>query len=50
MKDFLGRRWKPLTLIGIAVAGFTLDKFFPQLELERKLVATIEEIVSDIEP
>jgi hypothetical protein len=50
VKEFVTRRWKPLVLAALLLAGYALDKFAPQLELERKLLAGLQTIVEGLEP
>lgn len=48
MKDWAQRRWKYLAAAGFAFALYGLDKFAPQLELERRLVDTLRVVVEQM--
>jgi hypothetical protein len=45
MKEWLFRRWKPLALVAIATALYAVAKFNPQLQIEQKLLETLQHIV-----
>jgi hypothetical protein len=45
VKDWLMRRWKPLALVAIAFALYGVAKVKPELQLEQKLLETLQHIV-----
>jgi hypothetical protein len=48
VKEWAEKRWKFLALMVFAFALYGLDKFAPQLELERRLVDTLRVIVEQM--
>jgi hypothetical protein len=48
MRDWLFRQKKYVALMVFAFALYALDKFAPQLELERRLVETLRVIVEQM--
>ncbi len=48
MKEWFVRRWKPVALVALATALYSVGKFKPELQLEQKLLETLRTIVEQV--